>query len=594
MAIAYNPKTVTDGLVLAFDAANPKSYVNIPGITDHGISDWYCFDSGTVTYSAIYPNTQIIEIDSNGNETVMVTTGSDPQRGTFSITADRRYYGTKAIHLMIEDNQYAISPASFAGIYFAHYWNRYSPMTYYAYAPQDDTELQFFDNNAVDGVDGTATATYNIPRGSSTSFQSTAESTWQFFKANKPIIMTAGATSSDLSSSDRTVLSPASQYVYQRRENYNRTINNAEPSLRFPYVTYDDASRLVMTVEIGDGLGREACQGIGYEYLSDTFSWGNVLADYQIVAPYADTTVTVSYWANNQWNVGEVHSLSGTQTNPDAVDRDGTNGFGVDGTTISGGASNLANGADLWKWESTKPIALIINDSADDEENMLGWMSNNYIRTSSNVYQSLVNLVDRENTSKMSVYGKNLTTDSNYAGAKLSASQYIEFDGVDDYISISNIFNVEGVTNYSASLWIKFDPSSSLVGSRFFWHGSYGVLISKTNTDQIFFYIRRSDTTTQSVEVSVSPIIGVWVNIAVSYDGSTMKLYINGDLKGSESFTGEISPAEQPSRLWLGALSLGVENFWTACSISQVSIYNRTLTASEISQNYLATKSRYF
>jgi hypothetical protein len=214
VGVAAGPKVVTEGLVFSLDARNLKTYDEIPGITDHGISDWYCFVSGTATYSAIYPNTEIIEINENGNETVMVSTGSDPQRGTFSTTAGRRYYGTKAIHLLqttASDNQHELAPVSFAGTYFAHFWSRNSPTTYYAYAPQDDTTLEFFDNNAVGGVTGSVTATHTISRGFTTSFQSTAQGTWQFFKADKPIIMTAGGTGWD-----KTILAPATQYVYTR------------------------------------------------------------------------------------------------------------------------------------------------------------------------------------------------------------------------------------------------------------------------------------------------------------------------------------------------------------------------------------------
>ena len=589
MSVFAGPDIVESGLVLALDAANPKSYVNIPGITDHGISDWYCFDSGTVTYSAIYPNTQIIEIDSNNNETVMVTTGSDPQRGTFSITAGRRYYGTKAIHLMIEDNQYAISPASFAGIYFAHYWGRNSPMTYYAYAPQDDTQLQFFDNNAANGVTGTVTATYNISRGSSTSFQSTAQSTWQFFKANKPIIMTAGATSSTPSSSDRTVLSPASQYVYKRRNNNNITINNTAPSTSSTYVTYD-TSLPVMTVEIGDGAGLDACQGIGYEYLSDTFSWGNVLSDYQIVAPYADTTVTVSYWANNQWNVGEVHSLSGTQTNPDAAFREGNTGFGSPGDPAydDGQALDLANGANLWKWESTKPIALIINDSADDEENMLGWMSNNYIRTSSNVDQSLVNLVDREITSQMTVYGKNLTTDSNYAGAKLSASQYIEFDGVDDYIACSGSLTLTAATfiawmkrngNQDTYDGILFSRGTNVTGTNFYTNNQLGY----TWNDAVNTYTWNSELTIPDL---------TWCMCAVSVSSSSATAYLCQS-SGITSATNNVSHTSTILNDIKIARDTASTRYYTG-NIGIAQIYNRALTAQEIEQNFNAIKSRYF
>jgi hypothetical protein len=243
VGVAAGPKVVTEGLVFSLDARNLKTYDEIPGITDHGISDWYCFISGTATYSAIYPNTEIIEINENGNETVMVSTGSDPQRGTFSTTAGRRYYGTKAIHLLqttASDNQHELAPVSFAGTYFAHIWARNSPTTYYAYAPQDDTTLEFFDNNAVGGVTGSVTATYNITKGLTTSFTSTAVNTWQFFKADKPIIMTAGGTGWD-----KTILAPATQYNYKRRNANNITINNTAPSTSGTYITWDTSLPVV-------------------------------------------------------------------------------------------------------------------------------------------------------------------------------------------------------------------------------------------------------------------------------------------------------------------------------------------------------------
>ena len=52
MAVAYNPSIVTNGLVLCVDAGNQKS-LNIPSQSDHGYADWYCYISGTATYSIV-------------------------------------------------------------------------------------------------------------------------------------------------------------------------------------------------------------------------------------------------------------------------------------------------------------------------------------------------------------------------------------------------------------------------------------------------------------------------------------------------------------------------------------------------------------
>lgn len=576
MGVFAGPKISTDGLIFSLDARNSKTYDEIPGITDHGISDWYCFVGGTVTYSAIYPNTEIIEIDANGNEVGIVTTGSEPQRGTFTTTADRRYYGTKAVHLLqttAGDDQHELAPVSFAGTYFAHFWGRNSPTTYYAYAPQDDTTLEFFDNNATGGVTGIATATHNILKGFTTSFTSTAINTWQFFKADKPIIMTAGGTGWD-----KTILAPATQYNYKRRNASNITINNTSPSGIGNYVTYD-TSLPVVTVEIADGAGGDATQGIGYENLSNTYSWGNALSDYHITAPYANTTVTVSYWANGQWNIGEVHSLSGTQTNPDTVDRDGTNGFGVDGGNIAGTAAYLASGANLWKFEGTQPFALIINDTVDDEERLLGWMSDNYLRTSSNVTQSFVNLIDKDDRSRMKIYGTPFNS--------LTASDYFEFDGVDDRIQTSygpqlNDFTIiiwfkstGGTQNYNrivdkdynTGLWIG--RQSGLSNS---WGG--GVLESSFPYGR---YITLPD--------------GQWNMIVSTRQGTTHTIYGNGI---TNSVSGTVSSSAISATTFAFGNYSGSNNLQRLTgNIAQVFIYDRALTPQEIQQNYNATKSRY-
>jgi len=81
MAVAYNPKIVTDGLVLALDAANVKSYpgsgttwTDMSGLSNHGIVN-------NATYSTLkngyfsFVNTSITSIT---NTTPSLVTGNNP------------------------------------------------------------------------------------------------------------------------------------------------------------------------------------------------------------------------------------------------------------------------------------------------------------------------------------------------------------------------------------------------------------------------------------------------------------------------------------------------------------------------------------
>ena len=585
MGVSAGPRIKTDGLVFALDAKNTKTFDDIPGITDHGISDWYCFTSGTVTYSAIYPNTQIIEIDADGNETVVVTTGSDPERGTgLTITAGKRYYGTKAIHIMDPGVNDAIAPVSFAGTYFGNLHTRYNPKTMNIYAPQDDINVSVYEN-VTGGVTGTATSTFSVSIGSSATFVTTqGNNVNTIFKTDKPAIMTVG------SQGDNHIMQPMTNYVYKRRNANSITINNTTAANTGNYVSYDTSLPL-FTLEIADGAGGDSTQGIGYEYLSDTFSWGNVLSDYQIVAPYADTTVTVSYWANSQWNVGEVHSLSGTQTSPAAVDRDGTNGFGVDGSTISGGASNLASGATLWKWESTKPIAVIINDNTDDEENLLGWMSNNHLRTSSNVNQSFVNLINKDDRSRMKMYGKDLTTTVEYAGAKLSAGDSITFDGSDDEV-ICDIGSVL-VKDFTIGFWLKSDASIEGRGVIEYGGSTYAIIAAyRLKTNSALFYFGTTGAVNALTLTSVNLADNNWHYVVQSYDGTNARVYVDGNLEldDSSTFSGNLRTTSN------NILRIGrwvSSTLYQDMELASVKVYNKAITASEVKQNFNALRGRF-
>ena len=571
MGVSAGPRIETGGLVFALDARNIKTFDTPPGITDHGISDWYCFVGGTATYSAIYPNTEIIEIDADGNEVGIVTTGSDPQRGTFTTTGGRRYYGTKAIHILEESVNDAITPVSFAGTYFGNRHTRNDPKTMNIYAPQDDINVSVYEN-VTGGVTGTATSTFSVSKGSSTTFVTTQGiNVNTIFKTDKPAIMTVG------SGADDHVMMPMTNYVYKRRNATNITINNTTPANVSTYVSHDTSLPL-FTLEIADGAGGDSAQGIGYEYLSDTFSWGNVLSDYHITAPYADTTVTVSYWANSQWNIGEVHSLSGTQTSPAAVDRDGTNGFGVDGSTISGAAANLASNANLWKWESTKPIAVIINDSADDEENLLGWMSNKFTRTSSNTTQSFVNLADKDNRKRMKIYGT--TFDS------LTSSDFLSFDGVDDRIIIRHA-DWQNSSNITITTFVY--PTNLSGGKNIIGKGGnngYRFRISATGAS----VFDRGNTNALTVSYSFST--NTWYHFSAIFSSSGLSFYVNGELLGSNAVA--FGGNTQTVPLAIGAASHTnefSESFQG--NIAALRFYNKALTAEEVKRNFNSTRRRF-
>jgi hypothetical protein len=69
-----------------------------------------------------------------------------------------------------------------------------------------------------------------------------------------------------------------------------------------------------------------------------------------------------------------------------------------------------------------------------------------------------------------------------------------------------------------------------------------------------------------------------WSHLAATYDGATLKLYINGALAGTKNVTGSITTTN-------GAFRIGGNSIWGEWFngiIDEVRIYNRALSVSEI------------
>lgn len=192
----------------------------------------------------------------------------------------------------------------------------------------------------------------------------------------------------------------------------------------------------------------------------------------------------------------------------------------------------------------------------------------------------------------------------------------IVFDGVDDYVNLGNIFNFELTSSFTISTWFKTTTTgtitSTIIGktklqpSPADYTGyQVGMNVATGNSGDAgkfgfvivsspFSYpgsVMRRQTTTSTYNS------GNWVNGVVTYDGSStrngMLIYINGILASmqdydSSSTTGTII---NNANFELGARD-GTQQPFNG-SISNAQIYNRALSATEILQNYNATKTRF-
>ena len=560
MSCYSGPEITNDGLVLCLDSANPKSYQYYPQTTDHGISTWYCFVSGTATYSIINANVSIFQ-NNGGVITTVVSGTTNPQRGTITVTAGCTYYGNGPIFLMIQDGHQCIAPISMAGTWFANYTIRNNPGTIYIYSPYTLSTVSFYDATA-SGINSTATQVITLKEGEVTTIP-LPNLGWSYISATNPVLCTTTQNGAD-----KKILTPASTHVYNRSPQFNNTIINTTPTtVGSYYVT--DTTNLVVSDQIADGAGGDANQGLGYQHLCDRYSWGDALSDYQIVAPYS-TTVTVSYWTGSSWTVWDTHVLSGTQTAPVYVARDGTNGPGVAATLIQGAAANMASGATgPWKWEGTNPFYLCINDTTDDEYSMLGWLNSKQTRLSTDFC-----LGDLSSVGNISIpFNGSVYNNSN--------NGVIVFDGVDDGMTTANSSSWNFTADFTIESWFNADN-----------FGTYNAIVVSAITNGIWFgkigsgFGLRAYGVTDIIYSSTLPILNTWNHILVTRSGSSISLYINNVLISTVTDTRTFPN----STLYIG--NDGSGSHWNG-EISSIKMYNRTLSTDEVKNNFNAYRGRF-
>lgn len=163
------------------------------------------------------------------------------------------------------------------------------------------------------------------------------------------------------------------------------------------------------------------------------------------------------------------------------------------------------------------------------------------------------------------------------------SNQYLHFDMVDDFVQLPNASQyVSGTNALSITGWFYCDALAYGQGYMGFRAGSgtaefyliqlnNGVMECRIVTTAGFFeYVSPVNTV----------IPQVWQHIAWIYDGTAIKLFVNGILKGSKPASGTfLGPAVT---FGIGKSILGGYNFVYGGRVDEVSVWDKALTQTEI------------
>lgn len=153
----------------------------------------------------------------------------------------------------------------------------------------------------------------------------------------------------------------------------------------------------------------------------------------------------------------------------------------------------------------------------------------------------------------------------------------LEFDGEEDHVVVSDdaAFAIE--ENITFMAW--FSPGDVLTSRRLMVkNNSIFVIFDFGNKDSIDFLVKPDNTFAESKTTDWK--VGEWYHFAGTFDGKTMKVYVNGKLEGEEANNVPIAPSDL--ELWIGGDDFGRPTDFFPGTIDEVRLYEKTLTEAEI------------
>jgi len=177
----------------------------------------------------------------------------------------------------------------------------------------------------------------------------------------------------------------------------------------------------------------------------------------------------------------------------------------------------------------------------------------------------------------------NMTPASDWVAGHVNGG--LDFDGSNDYVNCGNNSSLRITSNITVAAWIKTRDCGNGEYNPYVTKGdhSYGLQHRHSNELEFFIYDSSSSNWYPAKYAVTSSFNNVWHHLAGTYNGSQVKLYVDGVLRATNNHTGSIASstynvelgrcAEDTSRLYNGVLD-------------SVRIYNRALSAAEITQLY--------
>lgn len=188
-------------------------------------------------------------------------------------------------------------------------------------------------------------------------------------------------------------------------------------------------------------------------------------------------------------------------------------------------------------------------------------------------------------------------------GPTFSSNGYLNFDGTNDYLITSTSLNSK-----------LSPPNTSIVISYFIWvyPQDNGVIITEQGSSSLntswhtahiemvsgkfIFGLWTDPGQISSLTSSVATPLKKWYYVGLTYDGTTMRTYINGQSAGTKLLT-RATPAQYGNGLHFGIAATDFTNMgdgsYAKMKFGSFHVYNSALSEQQVISNYTIQKSNY-
>jgi hypothetical protein len=158
--------------------------------------------------------------------------------------------------------------------------------------------------------------------------------------------------------------------------------------------------------------------------------------------------------------------------------------------------------------------------------------------------------------------------------------QALSFDGINDRIDVADSASLDLTSSFTLEAWIYATSTSGrpIIAKEWEAEIAYSLFLHASSRPTALANVGGND---RSVTASTTVVPNTWTHVAATYDGSALRVYVNGVLVGLRPATGSV-------RLSSDALRIGgnvASGQYFRGRIDEVRIYNRALSTAEIQED---------